>query len=441
MNEHLQAGYGKVDITPSYPVPLQGYGNSERRISTNVLDPIYAVCVSISDGEKTLLLYHLDLTGFSEDMVNLCREEIGKKYEIPADCLLFNTTHSHSTPALSSKLESIQKYRVELVEKIVASAGLALVDLTDATIKIGSGQVLGCNFVRRYLLSDGSYGGDNFGDFKNNTILDHETEADHTMQAIRLVREGKKDIVLVNWQAHPHRTGGSRKFDLSSDLIEHFRNTVEEEHGVLFSFYQGCAGNINSHSRMVPVEERPGHVEVGKKLAAGLTPILAKMRPVKSGKIRTSVTTFTGPVNHEWDDKVDIAQKVVDFWKTNNVFAETEAFARENGFNSVYHAEEVIARSKKPDSISYSIGAISFGDVCISWAPNELYDTTGLYLKATSPFEMTFVCGYSNGYRCYMPTIKAFAHGGYGCDTSPFPAGVTEKLTDAMLGEILKVKE
>jgi hypothetical protein len=229
----LKAGYAKVNITPSYPVPLQGYGNSERRISTNVLDPIYAVCVAISDGEKTLLLYHLDLTGFSEDMVNLCREEIGKEYGIPADCLFFNTTHSHSTPALSSKLESIQKYRVELVEKIVASAGLALVDLTDATIKIGSGQVLGCNFVRRYLLSDGSYGGDNFGDFKNNTILDHETEADHTMQAIRLVRESKKDIVLVNWQAHPHRTGGSRKFDLSSDLIEHFRNTVEEEHGVL----------------------------------------------------------------------------------------------------------------------------------------------------------------------------------------------------------------
>jgi hypothetical protein len=39
-----------------------------------------------------------------------------------------------------------------------------------------------------------------------------------------------------------------------------------------------------------------------------------------------------------------------------------------------------------------------------------------------------------------MPNIKAFAHGGYGCDTCRFGPGVTEKLTEEMLEEILKVK-
>jgi hypothetical protein len=94
-----------------------------------------------------------------------------------------------------------------------------------------------------------------------------------------------------------------------------------------------------------------------------------------------------------------------------------------------------------PATFTYNIGAVSFGDVCIVWAPNELYDTTGKYLKASSPFEMTFVCGYTNGSGCYMPTIKAFQHGGYGCDTCRFGAGVTEKMTTELLEQILKVKE
>ena len=115
--------------------------------------------------------------------------------------------------------------------------------------------------------------------------------------------------------------------------------------------------------------------------------------------------------------------------------------ANELGFNSVYHANAIIRRYSMPKTHSYKIGAISFGDVCIAWTPNELYDVTGKYLKASSPFEMTFVLGYTNGTHGYMPNIKAFAHGGYGCDTCRFPAGVTEKLTGVLLEQIVKVKE
>ncbi len=440
MSVPFKAGYAKVDITPSYPVPLAGYGNEQNRIHNNVLDPIYAICVAVSDGEKTLLFYHLDLTGFSQPLHEECCEKILKRYGIPMEDMLFNVTHTHSAPALGCQLESITRYKKELVEKLVDLAEPAIADLSPATIEIGSGQVYGLNYVRRYLLSDGSYGGDNFGDFKNNTILGHETEADHTMQVIRWVREEKKDIVMVNWQGHPHLTGGSVRQDLSSDLIWHFRDTVEKEHGVLFSFYQGCGGNINHHSRMES-EPRLEHDESGRRLAAGLTPILKNLRPVKLGKIRTSMRTFTGPVNHSLDHLVDQAKVVKEFFETHT-HAETAEFARSKGFNSVYHASAVIRRAEMPETYSFHIGAISFGDTCVVWAPNELYDVTGMYLKATSPFEMTFVCGYSNGMgHGYMPNIKAFAHGGYGCDTCRFGPGVTEKLTGEMLEEILKVKE
>ncbi len=441
MSVQLKAGYAKVDITPSYPSPLGGYGNPLKRFHERVLDPLYAICVAVSDGENTVLMYHMDLTSFPDRFLNICREKIDSLYHIPKQNILFNSTHTHSAPALGAKHESIERYGAELCERLVGLVATALEDLSEASIKIGSGEVKGFNFVRRYLLSDGTYGGDNFGDFQNNTILGHETEADHTMQAIRLVREGKKDIVMVNWQGHPHLTGDARKYDLSSDLIEHFRNTVEEEHNVLFAFYQGCGGNINHHSRMETEPCTPDYVETGKGLAAGLSNILADMRPVKSGKIRVSYKIFEGPVNHTWDDRVEDAKKIWDFWGKSTVRGEATAYARSLGFNSVYQANWVIKKSEMPATYSYNIGSISFGDVCFAWTPNELYDVTGKYLKGTSPFEMTFVLGYTNGTHGYMPNIKAFAHGGYGCDTCRFGAGVTEKLTNELLDQILKVKE
>lgn len=439
MSVQLKAGFARVDITPSFPVPLAGYGNVEKRMHNNVLDPIYATCVAVSDGEKTLLFYHLDLASFYDANVSYCNEKIAEQYGIPAENILYNGTHTHSAPALYSPMECIQKYNEELHQKVIDVVRPALEDLSPANLLIGSGEVVGFNFVRRYLLSDGSYGGDNFGDFKNNTILAHETEADHTMQAIRFEREGKKDIVLVNWQGHPHRTGGGQLFDLSSDLIEHFRNKVETEHGVLFAFLQGCGGNINHHSRMEG-EPRPDHITSGHGLADGLGPILQNMRPVKSGKIKSIVKTFTGPVNHDWDDKVEDAKVVLEYFK-DHTHVESAQFARDHGFNSVYHAMYVEKRSQMPATHSYKIGAVSFGDVSFVWAPNELYDVTGKYLKATSPFEMTFVMGYTNGAEGYMPNIKAFAHGGYGCDICRFGPGVTEMLANEMLGLILKVKE
>ena len=163
------------------------------------------------------------------------------------------------------------------------------------------------------------------------------------------------------------------------------------------------------------------------------------MRKVKSGKIKTSITTFTGEVNHSMDNRLEDAKSIVAMWEEKGRI-EATAYAKSIGFNSVYHANAVINRSTMPDTFSYKIGAVSFGDVCIGWAPNELYDTTGMYLKASSPFEMTFAFGYTNGGIGYMPTIKAYAHGGYGCDTCRFPAGVTEKLTTEMLQQIVSVK-
>ena len=448
MSTTMKAGFARVDITPPYSVPLGGYGNSFSRYSETVLDPLLVTCVAVSDGETTALFVHLDLCGFPNKCVAFCKETLEEKLGIPQDQITFTVTHTHSAPDLLSDAECIETYVQEILQpRVIAVAVDAMDDLSEATLSVGSGKTENLNFVRRYLLSDGTYGGDNFGDFLNNTIVAHESDADPVMQLVRWNRRGKKDIVMVNWQTHPHRTSGFTRYAVSSDLIHHFRTVAEAGNDVLVSYYQGCAGNINSHSRIASEntanfylkETYRDYVAHGHRLAAAFAKILPTVRPVKTGKIRAVSKIFEGKVNHETDCLVAKAQEVRAIWNDNRL-DEARELAQQYGFNSVYHCNAVINRSKLPETHSYRIGALAIGDFAFVWAPNELYDTTGMYLKASSPFEMTFVCGYTNGTgNGYMPTIKAFAHGGYGCDTCKFPSGTAEILADEMLAMLVKL--
>ena len=436
----LKAGYAKADITPDFPVPLGGYGNTHMRIHETVETPICAVCVAISDGNNTILVYHLDLVSLVEPIVTACKKGIFEATGIPEDNILLNVTHTHSAPDLRSELESIRQYTAQLQQAIISLAPLAVADMENADLQIGAKKLENLNFVRRYLLSDGSYGGDNFGDFEHNTILDHETEADRWMQVVRLVRQQKKDILLVNWQAHPHPMGGPKRKVLTADIIGKFRAKAEKEHDILFSFCQGCGGNINSSSR-IPGEGYDRDPEaISSAFAAGLSEILSAMRPVRSGPIKVSTGIFCGEINHRLDHKVEDAEKVLALWEGKTAGGEVKEYARSLGFNSVYHANAVVRRSKMAKSLFYRIGAVSFGDICIVWAPNELYDATGSFLKSVLPFEMTFACGYTNGAYGYMPTRKAFFHSGYGCDTCNYPEGTTEELMQALYQQGLAVR-
>ena len=54
MNQGYLVGYARVDMTPQQPIPLKGYGNTIRRVSGPVLDPLYATCVAITDAEGNI---------------------------------------------------------------------------------------------------------------------------------------------------------------------------------------------------------------------------------------------------------------------------------------------------------------------------------------------------------------------------------------------------
>ena len=59
-DKFLRAGAARVDVTPSEPVVLQGYGN-EDRVSTGVHDHIYIRAVTLDNGDEKAAFISADM--------------------------------------------------------------------------------------------------------------------------------------------------------------------------------------------------------------------------------------------------------------------------------------------------------------------------------------------------------------------------------------------
>ena len=91
----LQLGFGRADITPTFPVPLTGYGNEAKRYSETVLDPLYATCLAFTDEDgSTALVYAVDMLYMS----NWIRPVIGEAVGLPVERIQLSGSHTHAGP-------------------------------------------------------------------------------------------------------------------------------------------------------------------------------------------------------------------------------------------------------------------------------------------------------------------------------------------------------
>ena len=122
--------------------------------------------------------------------------------------IVFSASHTHSCPEVShTEIPAVAEFLAIYKEGLLTAAQDALADRKPATMERASAETKGANFVRRYILEDGTPAGDNYGHFDKSPIKCHESEADRQMQFVKFVREGKKDIVMVNFQTHPDVVG------------------------------------------------------------------------------------------------------------------------------------------------------------------------------------------------------------------------------------------
>lgn len=428
----FRVGYHRVDITPSAPTGLAGYGNIDERKHTEVLDFIYLTCVAISDEQdNTVLLYSADLCSMGDTLVASLRTKLTEATGIPGQNIMFNSSHTHSAPYGQGIPTIVTAAALEGAEK-------ALADRKSATMYVGKANTDGINFVRHYYMNDGSVVTDNHGSAAGKTYVGHCTEADEEMRVIQFKRDGGKDVILVNWQSHPHITGGSTKTSLSADIIGAFRTNLEADTGCLFAYYQGGAGNINPNSRMKEENantNRDWKVH-GQLLAQTAKEALGNMSQIQTGPIRVYSEVYSCATNKEDLELAVIASTVRAYYEEGHTIGETQAYAQSVGLQSLYHANSIGSRGGLGDYYDLEISAISFGEFGWAMGPYEMFDASAKFIRENSPFKFTFVTGYTNGGNGYIPTLECWEYGAYEADTSKFARGTAEELADRFL-EIL----
>ena len=267
-------------------------------------------------------------------------------------------------------------------------------------------------------------------------------QVDETVQVIRFRREGRDEVVAVNFGTHPDTVGGDA---ISADWPGFARRFAEKAlDGVKCIFFNGALGDVNH----VCVDPRPGEREglvrdfddvdrgyeharhMGRVIAGAVMSVYGKCAPVEAGAVSFSVKEVAIPSNRPKPEDLPLARK----------YSALHAAGKDGEIpfkgmeltTVVAEAGRMLRLADGPDVFSMPLTTVSIGDaVRLVGIPGEPFTEIGRRIKNESPAAMTFVSCITNGYYSYFPTANAYREGGYEARASIFGPTVADELVAA----------
>ena len=427
----LQAGFGRASIMPEGVVHLAG-GDAAKRRSTYAKDTLYVTCVALQQEKTPILVYTMDLITADAANAEDAKAAIVQATGLPEKNIILNATHTHASVSIRSNWDGVQEYR-KLFCAAMARAGVdALADLAPAAVYYGDTMTERMTFVRHYKLSDGSYAGANFGNFKNGEVVGHSSEADGQLQIIRLAREGKKDILMTAFGAHGTFASTADTY-ISADFPSPTREYIEANCDCLVAHFIAAAGDQVPNSRIKTEQrfDRDQYRQYGACLGQYVLDALPGLKELEAAPIRLETKTVTYPANKEKLHLLPYTAEVIAKAKElGNIHKETVALAQAKGFSSYFEASMIKARMDAPDTRDITLRTMTIGKLGFIFAPYEMFGTQGMFIKEHSPCDMTFIVTCSEGHKGYMPSHLGVQIGCYESCVTMFAPGTAENLAD-----------
>ncbi len=417
----FRAGVARADITPPPGVELWGYSNRSGP-ATGTLDPLYARVLVLSDGRQTVAVITLDLgRTFGPPQIAWVRERVRREHNVNE--VMFIASHTHSGPVIDDDYEDqVPAWEQRALERIVSAIGEARTRLVSARIGVGFGQaIIGHN--RRLVQSDGSV-----KMLWRNSTSQQTGLVDPTVGVIRVDdAQGNPLAVLVNYACHPV-VFGPDNLRYSADypgamarLVEASLKSGASQSPICF-FLQGAPGDINPFVDKTPLLENADEEmrKLGEQLGREVT--------------RVAMTTRT---EQPADPQIGFLSEELRFqnrWDLNKLRARLTAA----------YGDRLARRYERYISPEFGAAVTTLvinRQIAIVGLPGEPFIGLQLLLKQRSPLSATFLCGYTNGYYGYFPTISAAVSGGYGADTAVtrVEVGAGERMIDRGLIHIYRI--
>jgi hypothetical protein len=396
-----QIGVAKMDITPTYPIRLSGFG-FRRTESEGVTQRIWAKALAIEDaGEsdgvsgqpgqisarRSVLLIAVDNCGVPAHLVDELASRLEKKTGLPRDHLSVTATHTHTAPMLKDMLatlfgqpipkehqERIDRYTKEFTDKLEKVALEALADRQPAKLTWGIGTV---GFAANRRTKGGP--------------VDH----DLPVLAVRDLK-GKVRAVYVSYACHCVTLSNNK---ISGDWAGFAQEAVQDDFsGAVALVSIGCGADANPEPRGkgddVELARRQGSQvarEVKRLVAGHLTPV--------RGSIRTTRKTIELPL-------ADLPSHAE--WETR---AKRDDAA---GYHARVQLDRLDRGEKLKTQIDYPIQTWKFGDMLtMVFLPGEVVVDYSLRFKHELGRDRLWINAYANDDPCYIPSERILREGGY----------------------------
>ncbi len=379
-------GVAAVDITPGYPIRLNGFGGRTRE-SQGVRQQIWAKALAVgTTDQNTVVVITVDTLGIPDDLT----ERVAARLEargIDRSRLAICASHTHSGPMIRNcantlfgqpiaeiEWQTILKYSEELESKLEQVAIAALADRNPALLSWGVGKV-GFAMNRR------TKGGP----------VDH----DLPLLAVRSP-DGQLRAVFTNYACHCVTLSDDM---ISGDWAGYAMDHIQRRNpGCQALISIGCGADSNPRGGVLgsraDVADSLGQElaeEVQRLLATDLRPLTAA--PVSSIE-RVTLPLAPLPTREQWEEKA----------KNQNAMG--------------HHARTQLARLERGEAlmteISYAIQSITFGDE-LAWVflPGEVVVDYALRLKQELDGGRVWINAYSNACPGYVPSERILREGGY----------------------------
>jgi len=454
----LRAGAGRALITPPVGFPMGGWSNQlHERSSGNDMD-LTATVLIVTDGTTSAAMAELDLCLVTDEQAAGMRRAIGEAAGVPVPAVRVTATHNHSAPVtgeltgagwMFEGLDAVAPYMAMVTENLAGAARMARANLEPVTVGHGTGtSPLAVN--RRTDMPTGEVRvGHNWAG-----------PVDHTVRVARLDGDsGAPVATIVHYSAHPTTLAGGNRY-VTPDYPGPVRRIVEDSLGGRCLFLQGTPGDIGpvetfvdelepyrrlgtmlGHDAAAAASRSTGRV-TRQRIVEGQDPStwLAfyeyEPQPPADETLRVASRTVMMPVRPDLGDPVALRSEATSrradlkaaFERRADAFDLRELRVQTKGL--VMRAERAESFAGM-DAYPLEVHGLRIGPLAFIGVPLEPFIELGRAIAAGSAFGETFVSGYTNGYRSYLPTIDEWARGGYEVDICPFRPEAATMLVEA----------
>ncbi len=453
----IKIGWGSTDITPDWPVNLQG--QFHMRIATKVLDPLTATALALESdsGDAGFILISVDAVGLSAYVQKQFAEQLAKVLPgfDPARVAM-HATHTHTAPQqnaeaawypeMPASFKRPEVYGDFMAAKLATIAAQAWNSRKAGGIAWGTGYAsVGFNRRTVYLTNQtvmyGTTADPMFSHVEGN--CDHGVDMLFTFDA-----ERKPTGVLINVPCPSQCTENLN--EISADYWHDVRVELHGRLGKGLFILPQCsaAGDQSPHLTMTKkADERMlrlmGLQAEGEPYDFGCRRAIAK-------RIAQAVTEALPAVSRDIRTEVELVHQRLEFpvprrlltpWETNEANriitemnqklaalpAGTDPFS--HGFTWAYAQRHYYVKALERHAMQkagnvempVTVHAMRIGDVAMCTNRFEYYLDFGQRIKARSPALQTFVVQLA-GEGGYLPTARSVAGGGYGSWFASAPA-------------------